>query len=77
MINIEKKNYLQGLLGSFCHWSRTRPVIDKNGNIFLFPEHQLVENLIIVLGFCERTKKCKTKIFRGFQNFLINSAKYV
>ena len=31
--------------------------INKKQNYFLLPDHELAENLILVFGFCERTKK--------------------
>ena len=39
--------------------SRARPTISKKKKYFLFPDHQLAENLILVFRFYETTKKGK------------------
>ena len=52
-----KKFFYKNLLNSAYLWSRARLVINKKNNYFSLPDHQLAENLILVFGFSETTKK--------------------
>ena len=44
-------------MNSVYLWSRARLAVNKKQNYFSLPDHQLAENLILVFGFYERTKK--------------------
>ena len=52
-----KKSFHKSLLNLAYFWSRARLAIDKNKQCFSLPDLQLGENLILVFGFCKRTKK--------------------
>ena len=51
------KSFYKSLLNSAYLWGRTGLDINKQQKYFSLPDHLLAENLILIFGLCERTKK--------------------
>ena len=52
-----KKFFYKNLLNSAYLWSRAQLAVNKKQNYFSLPDHRPTENLILVFGFYERTRK--------------------
>ena len=63
-----KKILLQSLLNLAYLWSRARLAINKNQIYFLLPEHQLAENVFLLLVSIKGQKENKSEFISKFVN---------